>query len=115
MQFTNKLAKWRRVFMMWQLGNRPKGDPEADAVVDHREVTILLRAEVSALANLLVQKGIFTAVEYTAQVEVEAEHLDKQYMAKFPGIRSTQEGIDMSLPTANETIIRRGLLRPETR
>jgi len=40
----NVLAKWRAHFSGWQLGTRPKGDPEGDAVRDHREATILLRA-----------------------------------------------------------------------
>ena len=36
----NRLTKWRSVFAGWQLGTRAKGDPECDAVRDHREVTI---------------------------------------------------------------------------
>jgi hypothetical protein len=28
----NVLAKWRGLFAGWQLGTRPKGDPESDAV-----------------------------------------------------------------------------------
>ena len=56
----NRLAKWRSVFAGWQLGTRQIGDPESDAVRDHREVTLLLRAEQSALVLLLIEKGIFT-------------------------------------------------------
>mgnify|MGYP001587156880 CR=1 FL=1 len=44
MQKINRLTKWRTLFTGWQLGTRAKGDPEGDAVRDHREVTILLRA-----------------------------------------------------------------------
>jgi hypothetical protein len=38
----NRLCKWRAIFAGWQLGTRAKGDPESDAVRDHREVTILI-------------------------------------------------------------------------
>ena len=50
----NRLCKWRAIFAGWQLGTRAKGDPESDAVRDHREVTILLRAEASAMTGLLL-------------------------------------------------------------
>lgn len=53
----NKLAKWRSIFAGWQLGTRAKGDPESDAVRDHREATILLRAEVNALTACLIEGG----------------------------------------------------------
>jgi hypothetical protein len=52
-QALNRVAKWRGLFAGWQLGTRPKGDPECDAVRDHREITILLRVEASALTRLL--------------------------------------------------------------
>jgi hypothetical protein len=50
----NKITKWRSIFAGWQLGSRPLGDPESDAVRDHREVTILERLEISALKQILV-------------------------------------------------------------
>ncbi len=56
----NRLAKWRNHFAGWQLGTRMRGDAEYEAVRDHREVTILLRAEQSAMAGLLLRKGVIT-------------------------------------------------------
>ena len=35
MRALNVLAKWRTLLAGWQLGTRPKGDPECDAVSDH--------------------------------------------------------------------------------
>jgi hypothetical protein len=52
MKALNRLTKWRNVFVGWQLGTREKGDPEGDAVRDHREQSIILRAEVTALTGL---------------------------------------------------------------
>jgi hypothetical protein len=56
----NILTKWRTIFAGWQLGTRPKGDPECDAVRDHRELSMILRAEVTAFTGLLREKGVFT-------------------------------------------------------
>lgn len=99
----NRLAKWRVVFTGWQLGTRAKGDPESDAVRDHREVTILLRAESNALIGLLLRKGLITEMEWLAALEREAGDLSKAYEAKFPGFKATDDGMSMSLPAAAET------------
>jgi hypothetical protein len=100
----NKLAKWRSVLAGWQLGTRAKGDPECDAVRDHREVTIMLRAEVSALTALLVEKGIFTPEEFQQALIDEAQQLEKDYERHFPGIRSTDIGMQFDVKEASETM-----------
>lgn len=98
-----KLTKWRNVFASWQLGTRDKEDPENQAVKDHRELTILLRAEMNAVTKLLLDKGAFTAEEFTLQVLEEALHLDKQYEAQFPGFSTSELGVYIKLPEALET------------
>lgn len=100
----NRVTKWRSVFAGWQLGTRSNEDAESQAVRDHREVTILLRIEVSALAQLLIKKGVFTHQEFHQQLIDEAEHLDMAYAAKFPGMESTEHGITMDLAQARETM-----------
>jgi hypothetical protein len=89
----NILAKWRVLFTGWQLGTRQKGDPEGDAVRDHREVTILLRAEASAIVGLLLEKGVVTEDEWLRALQTEAEHLNKAYERKFPGVTATENGL----------------------
>jgi len=89
----NVLAKWRAHFAGWQLGTRPKGDPEGDAVRDHREATILLRAEVSALSVLLMEKGVFTQDEWLAQMEREADELCRRYEQRWPGATAHIHGM----------------------
>ena len=91
----NRVAKWRTLFAGWQLGTRPKGDPETDAVRDHREVTILLRAEGSALIGLLVAKGLISAEEWDAALEKEADMLSADYARRFPGVTATDNGLVM--------------------
>lgn len=106
----NKLAKWRSVFAGWQLGTRSRADGETRAVKDHREVTMLLRAEVNALTGLLIRKGVFTAEEFTEQLIAEAIHLDAEYEKRFPGFSTEMdeatgdEGVHMEMPLAGETM-----------
>ena len=101
----NRLGKWRRIFAYWQLGtSKDKGDPEFDAVADHREVTMLMRAELNALTYLLVTKGIATKAEVTAQFSEECEHLSMAYAGSFPGLQADDSGIVMHMPLAAETL-----------
>lgn len=89
----NKLAKWRTAFAGWQLGTRPKGDAESDAVRDHREATIILRAEMNALTKILRDKHIFTEAEFAETLIDEAAFLDSSYEQKFPGFKSADDGM----------------------
>lgn len=89
----NILAKWRAHFAGWQLGTRPKGEPESDAVRDHREATIMLRAEMSALVVLLIEKGVITHNEWLQQLATEANQLCRQYEKRWPGAQATDSGM----------------------
>jgi len=89
----NRLAKWRVVLVSWQLGTRLADDPECQAVKDHREVTILLRAEVSTLIGLCVRHGLFTTEDYQRALMEEAEMLNKNYERLFPGMKATDIGM----------------------
>ena len=106
MEVLNKLAEWRAVFAGWQLGTRPDTDGETLALRDHREVTILLRAEVSALLGLLMQKGVITTHQWERALAEEASRLDHDYEAKFPGFSTDQDGVHMDVAQAAETVSR---------
>lgn len=99
-----RLGKWRTVFTGWQLGTRPRGDPESDAIRDHRELTMALRADVNALTGLLISKGIFTAQEYTDQLQVECQHLCREYERRFPGFKATDDGMYIDVAIARDTM-----------
>lgn len=92
-QALNRVCKWRTLFTGWQLGTRPKGDPESDALRDHREATIILRVEGNALIDLLLKKGVITASEWEAALEREANTLSAVYEMRFPGVRATDRGL----------------------
>ena len=102
----NKLAKWRTVFASWQLGTRSDTDPECKAVKDHREATILLRAEVTALTGLMLRKGLATQEELQEAILEEATALDQAYERRFPGFSTSESGVHMKMPEAAETMRR---------
>lgn len=89
----NRLAKWRTHFAGWQLGTRLLDDPEAQAVRDHREVTILLRAEVNAISRALIEAKIVSEERFTDLVCEEAILLEKAFEQRWPGVRATDEGL----------------------
>lgn len=93
----NRVAKWRTLLAGWQLGTRAKGDPESDAVRDHRELSILLRVEVTALVDLLIRKGVISSAEFQAAIEREANLLSKDFERRFPGVRATDSGLTMDV------------------
>ncbi len=100
-----KFTKWRSVFAGWQLGTRSNEDAESRAVRDHRELTMLLRAEQNAMLQLMVAKGVFTLPEWHEQLLAEVQHLDKAYEKKFPGYRTIPEGVEIySIPLAQDTM-----------
>lgn len=88
-----KLCKWRMLFAGWQLGTRPDSDPECQAVRNHRELTILLRAEVNALTAIIIEKHLCTAEEFDIQLGDEAKALDEMYEERFPGVTATEHGL----------------------
>jgi hypothetical protein len=104
----NKLCKWRKFFASWQLGTRLADDGEYKAVAHHRELSILLRAEQSALTGLMIRKGVFTQAEFQDALEAEAKRLDHDYEESFPGWRTTADGLSMKMPEALETARRLG-------
>jgi hypothetical protein len=98
-----RLTKWRAVFAGWQLGTRHKDDPEAQAVKDHREVTILMRAELNALMTLMIQKDVFTLAEYQEALLAEAVQADKDMESRFPGYKATDWGLSVDVEKAAKT------------
>lgn len=103
MNALNRLAKWRTLFSGWQLGTRPLGDPESDALRDHREATLVLRAEVSALVRVLLNKGVITEAEFNEALAECADEHSALLSQRFLGIRATDEGLEFD-PRAAETM-----------
>lgn len=102
-KWMNRVTKWRTVFTGWQLGTRPKGDPESDAIRDQREILICLRVEVSAILGILLKKGVITQEEWQLQLIEECKALDAAFERRFPGFKSTDDGISIDPKVAINT------------
>jgi len=100
----NRLAKWRTALAGWQLGTRTDTDAECQAVRDHREATLILRAEVTALTVLLLEKQIFTKKEIDDQISIEAQYLEQALERQFPGFKATDSGMSIDVAMAQETM-----------
>lgn len=99
-----RLRQWRRVFAGWQLGTRSDRDPESAAVMDHREVTLLLRAELNAVIRILVDAQVATRERIENVIADEADWLCEQLEQRFPGFRATDEGLAIRTEEASETM-----------
>ena len=97
-----RLTKWRTIFAGWQLGSRPDDDPECQAVRDHRDETLVLRAQVTALTALLLQHGVFTVEELADQTTTEADALNAALSVRFPGVETFDSGLTIDLGQARE-------------
>lgn len=93
-----KFTKWRAVFAGWQLGTMSIENETCRAVRDHRELTMLMRAELNAFIALGVKKNLFTMEDWQAEVLDQVQHLDKAYERKFPGFRTQAYGVEIYNP-----------------
>ncbi len=107
----NRLTKWRSFFAGWQLGTQPETHGPTRAVRDHREATMILRVEVTALTRALLEKGVLTQDELAVLIEDEANELAAAYERRFPGFRATDDGMSLEFSQATETMQREGFPR----
>jgi hypothetical protein len=94
-----RLGKWRGHFAGWLLGTRAKDDPQSEWARDMAEKVLLLRAESSALARLLVDAKIITGEQFTIQVGQEAQALSNKMEERWAGITATDSGLSYDIPT----------------
>jgi len=73
------------------------------AMRDLRESLLFQRAELSAVASLLILKGVITQEEWETVLEIEADALERMLQEKFPGYRATAQGIEITPTVAMET------------
>ena len=108
-----RLTKWRRILAAWKLGagllfdtgTSPKEAGGAIAAeLDTQERLLIYRVELSALANLLVAKGVFTYDEFLRQVADEADLYSQALAQEWPGIRAEESGLSMHHSVAMETL-----------
>lgn len=100
----NKLAKWRAHFAGWMFGTRSSSDPQAQAIRNIVEGQLILRAEVTMLTGLLLEKGVFTREELQDGMIHEAGELERMLEERWPGCKAGPEGMHYSLPECSESM-----------
>ena len=104
-----RVCKWRTVLMGRIVGSMSKDDPHYQGWRDLIDKLILLRVEGSAMAGLLIEKGIITETEWAAKLRSEAEELDKLYQQTFPGVWTFSGGLDIyDVQAFNERVQQEG-------
>ena len=91
----NRLAKWRAILAGWQVGSKAKGEPACDAVRDHRQETLTLRAELSAVVAVLIARGIIAEADFLEALDVAANQCNEALEKRFPGVKTTEAGIEL--------------------
>ncbi len=99
-----RLCKWRKFFAGWQLGTRADSDGESRALRHHLELSMVVRAELSALMEAMIAKGVLTEDELDEHIEREADKLSEAYANAYPGFRATDDGLAISMPAAQVTM-----------
>ena len=90
-----RLTKWRAILAGWQLGSKAKGQPACDAVRDHREATLVVRAELDALTATLISTGVLNHEEYLKALALAADRNNALLEKRFPGVKTTEQGIEL--------------------
>jgi len=95
-----RLNAWGMLLTGRIAGTLRAEDPRSKGYRDLFQKLLVLRAEVNALTAVLVAKGVMTTEEFTAQITDEAEFLNLEYEKRFPGVRSTEAGLEVFDPKA---------------
>lgn len=100
----NRVCKWRRIFSGKMVGTRPEGDPFIVGMNELQEARIIMRVELTALVGLLIRKGLFTEEEFSSAMGAEADLLNADYAARFPGFTAHNDGMHMEPVAMMETM-----------
>jgi hypothetical protein len=105
----NKLCKWRTVLAGWHGGSLGKDSPGCKALRDEADQRLITRVELNALVSLSIARGVFTGDDLHKQFDIEAAELDRHYERRFPGFRTTSDGVNIyDTDMAQETTKRLG-------
>jgi len=94
----SRLRQYGRVGIGRITGTCPSTNGQA--VMSLEEARLFHRVELSAVASLLIQKGVFTSEEFTVQMIEEARHLDAGLAKDWPEITVAEDGRSFSIDTA---------------
>lgn len=89
----NKLCKWRQVLAGWHHGTKAMNANGNLAMRDLMDKWLIARCEATAIATLLINKGLLTSEEVKDAIFQEATLLDMDMEKQFPGFRTDETGV----------------------
>lgn len=95
MKAAKRLRQFGRLAAGRMFGTLANTDGRYLAVVDEWERSLFTRAEMNAVARILIDKGIISTAEWTAAVVEEYRHLADAMEKGWPELRVTETGIDV--------------------
>jgi hypothetical protein len=90
----NRLNHWGMLLTGRIAGTLRADDPRSKGYRDLFQKFLIQRAEVNAITAILLEKGITTREDLTKRITDEATHLDQLHEQQYPGVRSTDSGLD---------------------
>jgi hypothetical protein len=90
----NRLNHWGMLLAGRLGGTLQSQDPRSKGYRDLFQKYLILRAEANAITAVLLKAGITTREDFTKLITEEAVHLDQTYEKQYPGVRTTDAGLD---------------------
>lgn len=98
-----RVSHWKIVFANWHLGTKDPSDGTFQAIQDLYDDLLRKQVKIDAAIEILTAKGILSPVAFLEkQIEV-AVRLDQSLESKFPGVKTTDAGLDIDEGAYQET------------
>lgn len=98
-----RVVQWKEVLATWQLGTRDANNGTCQALQDLHESLLRKQVKLDAVTEILVRRGILSP-EALLEKQIElAVRLDQSMETKFPGVKTTDVGLDIDPEVYQET------------
>jgi hypothetical protein len=104
----DRVVHWKVVLTNWQLGTRDANNGTLMAIQDLHDTLLRKQVKLDALTEILINRGLVSPEALLEkQIEV-AVRLDQSMESKFPGVKTTDAGLDIEAEAYQETKDRLG-------
>jgi hypothetical protein len=99
----DRVVHWKVVLANWQLGTRDLNNGTFQAIQDLHDNLLRKQVKLDAITEILVNRG-FISPEALLEKQIEiAVRLDQNMESKFPGVKTTDAGLDVDTEAYQET------------
>lgn len=101
----NRVVQWKEVLANWQLGTKDDTDGSFRALQDLHDTNIRKGVKLEALVELLLAHRVIRPEDLIEKQIELAVRLDQSLEAKFPGVKSTESGLQVDEDVYTQTKI----------